>query len=252
MNDINETWAFVTGISEGVGKSMALRLAGEGYNVIGTSRKEPAYPLEQHGIHWFHSDLSGELSGDEPAAHLRKHTANLRVIVLNAAESHYGKIPEISHQHLERLMRTNFLSNIYLLQNLLPMMERGGQVIFVGSSAEYLPAPNMGIYAALKTAQSHLAATLNVECQHQGITFKVIRPQGIRTRLAEKFGVPTDKHHDKTGLTPDRVAMDILRLMKKNTYVLHAGWVSRLLFVFDKIGVAFCILFSKRRHKERV
>jgi short-subunit dehydrogenase len=240
--------AFVTGISEGVGKCVAMKLSKMGYSVIGLSRSRPKYISEYPDIHWFFFDLSKDFDHDVFVSSIHKHTHTINLIIFNAAYAYYGKVFDLPETHLKQMVNTNLISSIYILKHLLPMMGKSSQVVFVGSSAEYLPAPNMGIYAALKVAQSHLSMTLNIECIHKNIKFKVIKPGFINTSFAQKSSVPFSAFNEKLAMHPDKVAFDIIRLMKKNTLSLHSGWVSKLLYVLNRISIKSCFMFSKKRH----
>lgn len=243
---------FISGISEGVGKSIAIKLSNEGYYVIGISRSEPDYLADYPDIHWFKFDISESFEDERFRAEVEKYSDCLDLLIINAAAAYYGKVLEIPSSELENVLHTNWLASIGMMRALVPMMPPGSQVLFVGSSAEYLPAPNMGIYAALKAAQSHLAQTLSVEYMHSDIQFKVLCPGVINTCFAQNSGVPYDELEAKLGLSPDNVADDLLRLVKKNSFFINSGRVSKLLCLLNKMGPAMTIWLSKRRHGKKV
>lgn len=245
-------WAFVTGISRGVGKSIAVKLVKQGYNVIGISRSRPHYVTDYSEIHWFPFDLSKDFESEVFVSSVRSHTQTINLTIFNAAQAYYGKVIDLPDSPLAQILNTNLLSSIHILKCLLPMMEQNSQVVFLGSSAEYLPAPNMGIYAGLKAAQSHLALTLNIECIHQKIRFKVVRPGFINTSLAQNSGVPYNTLNEKLGMHPDKVADDIMRLTRKNKLTLNSGWVSRFLYLLNRISINVCLKLSKKRHQNKV
>ena len=249
------TFIFITGISEGVGKSVAIKFAKLGYKVIGISRSKPDYLYNYPNIFWFYFDIGVDRNNFDSISfksYINKYTDKFDLIIINAASACYGKLLSLSDNDILKIVNTNFLSSIKILKILIPMMKNSGQVIFVGSSAEYLPAPNMGIYASLKAAQSHLAMTLSVEYMHSNIQFKVVRPGVINTGFAAKSNVPYNELEQKIGILPEKVADDIIKLSKQKRFFLNSGRVSQLLYMLNKISISFIIWLSKKRHKDKV
>ncbi len=77
-------WVFITGISSGVGKTVAEKLLVEGYSVIGTSRTRPDDLEEKKNMHWICCDFSRKMKFDDIAAKVSALTNELDCVILNA------------------------------------------------------------------------------------------------------------------------------------------------------------------------
>jgi len=242
-------WAFITGISSGVGKCVAIRLSQEDLNVIGVSRRRPPYLSDFPNINWFGFDLSKPFDANGFTAGIRRYTENLQLIVVNAAFGHFGKFQTILPEHIDRFVHTNFISTICMLQQVDKFLTDKGQVIFVGSAAEYFPAPQHALYGSLKAAQSHLAMSLNLEYQKKGVKFKVIKPCAIRTSFGKKSGSPDWSSESWFHIEPERVANDILKLTKRNRLVAHSGTMSKIMYLLNRLSPRMCFELSKKKHR---
>ncbi len=248
---MDKKWAFVTGISEGIGKSVALRLEKNGYNVLGISRTEPKYLSDHPNIYWFQLDLSETLNKDEFLTKVKSHTKSISIVVLNAAQAHYGKVLDMDDDLLLKMININLLTSIHIIKTLIQIMESGGHVVLVGSSGAYFPAPNNALYAAIKAAQGHLAMSLNVEHLKENIKFKVCRPGFTATPMAERTGRPEKLSGTEWfwNMTPDHVANDIIKLTRSKRFMINSGWVSKLMSIFSRISPKLCLFISIQRHK---
>ncbi len=227
-------------------------MAEQRYNVVGLSRTEPDYLSGFPNIGWFHFDLSQKFNDDEFTVSLSRFTERIDLAIINAATAFHSPLAAIPGDICDRMIATNLTSTIRMLRHLIPIMPPGSQTVFVNSSVEYHPAPNMGLYAALKAAQSHLASTLNVEHFSLGIRFKVLRPCFINTSFARKAGEPAANINENAGLDPDLVADDLIRLTRKNVFMLNSGRFSKFLYVLNRISPGLCRWLSTMKHRERV
>ncbi len=251
---MEKKWAFVTGISEGIGKSVALKMSKDGYNVLGISRTRPTYLHDCPNINWFQLDLSVKLDKEAFLSKVKSHTQNISVVIFNAAQAHHGKLMDMDDDMLTQMVNINLLTTIHILKTLKPMMKSGGHVIFVASSAVYFPAPNNAFYAALKATLGTLATSLNVEHRNENIKFKVLRPGFTATPMAERTGRPDKLSGTEwyLNMTPDHVANDIIKLTRSNRFVINSGWVSKLMSILNRVSPKICFWISIQRHKRYV
>lgn len=193
--------ALVTGSSRGIGRSIALALAGAGADVAihatasCEKAKEVAAEAEKLGVKST-VVLANLGDADAPARMVDAVTRDLGkidILVLNASV----QIPEpwldISAEHYEEQVNVNLRSAFRLLQLAVPpMKERGwGRVLTVGSVQEKVPHPDMLIYAATKCAQTSMAVNLAKQLAPHGITVNCLAPGVIGTdrnigRLADE------------------------------------------------------------------
>lgn len=167
---------------------------------------------------------------------LRPYARQIDVVVLNAAMVIAKPFLEISEQEISDMMQTNFVSFIRLLQVMVPSMSAGSTVVCIGSSCEYIPAPRMALYAALKSAQSSLAMSLLVELKKYNIHFKLVKPGYMRTDLSRIDNQHLSFLFRIFSIAPERVAREVYRIVHSRRLVVHSGVISKSLHIINRIS----------------
>ncbi len=248
VNRTQNKTAFVTGISSGVGKHLALDLAKVGYTVIGISRTEPDYLDASLPVHWLSIDLSQPLDEALLLMHIENYVEAIDLVIFNAAVAVYGQVLDLKPNDILRMNQTNFLSVLFLFRTLSPLLKDHGQLIFVTSSSVLFPAPGVGIYSATKYTQEHLAMTLNVELASRNISCRIVRPGGIQSMFGVKAGYPGAD--PEAGMAAEYVAKKVIRSIKGNRLVTNLGLDCRVMLVLHKIHHRLCLFISQQRHNK--
>ena len=179
--------AFITGSSRGIGRAIAIRLAGEGYRVIlhGVSEsnhiKKLKDEIEQNGGK---ADVvCADLCDLEATKALSEKLENIDVLVLNASVQYRIPWQEITVNDCYEQMNCNFFSSMLLIQAVVPHMKKAGwgRIITVGSVQEAKPHPDMLIYSASKAAQTNMMQSLSLQLARDGITVNNVAPGVIYT-----------------------------------------------------------------------
>jgi len=179
--------AFITGSSRGIGKSIALRLASDGFKVIlhGVMKsdhiKELKREIEQNGGK---ADIvCGNLCDLESTKILCEKLEGIDVLVLNASLQYRTAWQEITTEACYEQLNCNFVSSMLLIQAAVPHMKRSGwgRVITIGSVQEAKPHPDMLIYSASKAAQTNMMKSLSLQLARDGITVNNVAPGVIYT-----------------------------------------------------------------------
>ncbi len=245
-------WVFITGISSGVGKHLTLKMADNGYNVIGISRSEPDY-LNKYidRVFWFSFDLANDQDFSSFAEKIKTFTQRLDVVVLNAGVAYHSSLWELEDEKIKEIINANVLNHVFVLKYLFPLLPYGSQVMFVSSSSVSFPEPNISLYTASKSALESIALSLNVEATSRGLKFKIIRPCGINTDFALKSGVPGGKPAGRFVLNPDTVAEDIILALNRNKILFKSGVLAKFAGLLSKFTPEFLIKISVYRHKSK-
>lgn len=178
---LNDKTALVTGGSRGIGRATAVALAKAGAHVIvhyGKAREQAEETVaaiqsaggkaEAVGIDLALADGAERLAETIGATKGRR----LDVLVLNAGVSKAGKIEDHTVADFDALFATNVRAPFFVLQQLLPALDKGASVVVTTSLAARTPpgnasrpnAPSLPAYAAtkgaLETLVRHWAAVL--------------------------------------------------------------------------------------------
>ena len=175
--------AIVTGASRGIGRAIALALAGDGYEVIGTSRDPGAMPPGERipGVRY----LSLELLSEKSIEAFLAEAGDVDVLVNNAATNFIGPVGELPLGKIRALFDANLFGLIRLTQGIVASMRerRSGTVINVASFAGIFPVPFISPYAASKSALIAISRGLRQEVAPWGVRVMVVAPFHINTTL---------------------------------------------------------------------
>jgi len=193
--------ALVTGASRGIGRATALALANAGARVFVHYRRAAAEAddvvadIRKSGGHA--DALKADLAAADGPAVLAKDVREilndrLDILVLNAGISKAGPIENHTIDDFDRLFATNVRSPFFLVQQLLPLLGEGSNIIFVSSLAAHtVPgkpgqpgAPFIPAYAATKGAVDTLAKHLAAILGPRGIRVNAVAPGVIETDMS--------------------------------------------------------------------
>lgn len=187
--------ALVTGGSRGLGKDMALRLAGKGLDVILTyhSKAEDAQDvvsqIEKMGQKAAKLQLNtGDLDSFAAFAGQLKDVLNAELgsehidyLVNNAGVGGYMPIAEITEEFFDGLLNIHFKGVCFLTQRLLPLMNDGGGIVNISSGLTRVAVAASAVYASMKAAIETFTRYLAKELGARKIRANVIAPGAIMT-----------------------------------------------------------------------
>ncbi|MBE0370060.1 SDR family NAD(P)-dependent oxidoreductase [Pseudoalteromonas aurantia] len=113
----------------------------------------------------------------------------LDILILNAGNCEYIDDAKAFDSALfERIIQVNLVSIGYCLEQLLPKVKSGGQLVIVSSSAAFLALPRAQAYGASKAAVSYLAQSLSIDLTDIDVT--LVHPGFVKTPLTDKNDFP--------------------------------------------------------------
>ncbi len=174
--------ALVTGASRGIGRAVALELAGRGYDVLATMRnvEDGADLPDRSGGRV----RVGRLDVTDPTG--IEIPDDLTVLVNNAGAD--GGHDPLEHADLEtwrEMFEVNVLGVVAVTRAAIPTLKRNapGVIATVTSSSIFGIVPFYGAYRATKAAASSLSETLRVELAQFGVRVVEILPGPIDTDM---------------------------------------------------------------------
>ena len=185
--------AMVTGASRGLGATVAEFLAGAGYDLILTARRESylasaAALLDRYGttVRWLAGDIADPWHRDR-LVRLAEELERLDLLFNNASDLGVTPLPSLARYPLDRLERVfgvNVVAPLALLQEALPLLRANeGLVVNVTSDAAVGGYPGWGGYGASKAALELLTLTLANELGPQGVAVVAVDPGDLRTDM---------------------------------------------------------------------
>jgi 3-oxoacyl-[acyl-carrier protein] reductase len=184
MNPLAGKTALVTGASRGIGRATAFALANAGAEVLVHYNQSNA-EAEAVVAEIANADLGAPHGAHELAQKVRAIVGGrLDVLLANAGIGGSYAIEEISVEAFDRLFAINVRAPFFLVQQLLPVLGTGSNVILVSSLAAHAAIGTVAAYAATKgaidTLVTHFAAALG----GRGIRVNAVAPGVIDTDIS--------------------------------------------------------------------
>lgn len=174
----------ITGVSSGIGRATALKLAEAGCRVYGTVRN-PAKAQAIAGVTLIEMDVRDEASIARGIETVIAQDGRIDVLVNSAGGTLLGATEETSILEAQALFDTNLFGLLRTIKAVLPHMrdQGAGRIVNVSSVLGFLPAPYMALYAASKHAVEGLSESLDHEVRPFGIRVALVEPSFTKTNL---------------------------------------------------------------------
>jgi len=191
MFDLSNKVALVTGASRGIGRAIAVRLAGQGATVVAAARGDHAGATaaeivaagrraEAVSLDVTDAEALQRLPGEIVDRHGR-----LDIVVSNAGVTRDQLLMRMKREDWDVVIATNLTATFALAQAAMrPMLkQRGGRIIAVSSVVGQMGNAGQTNYAASKAGLIGFAKALAREVASRGITVNVIAPGMVDTDM---------------------------------------------------------------------
>jgi 3-oxoacyl-[acyl-carrier protein] reductase len=205
MTSCNGKTALVTGASRGIGRAAAIALAKIGAQVLvhyGSNAAEARSVVDQikaagGRAEAVGADLAAPDGAHKLAAKVRDVVGDrLDILVANAGISKAAAIEETTIADFDVLFAVNVRAPYFLVQQLLPILKEGSNVIFTSSLAAHAAVGNLSAYAATKGAIDTLVKHFALILGSRGVRVNAVAPGVVETDMSS-FG-KTDAGRDFT------------------------------------------------------
>ncbi len=188
---------WITGASTGIGRELALLLAGEGVKVAASARSADKLAELASGspnIVPYPVDVADRAAMLATANAIANAHGAIDLVVLNAGTWDAMGARDFGADRAMASMAVNYAGVANGVEAVLPAMiaRRGGHVAMVSSVAGYRGLPKASAYAPTKAAVISLAETLRPELAAANVRVSVINPGFVATPLTaiNKFPMP--------------------------------------------------------------
>jgi 3-oxoacyl-[acyl-carrier protein] reductase len=227
--------ALVTGAATGIGKAIAVALAGQGARVVinHPHTPEPAEKavadIEAAGGSCFAlaADISDRAQFSGAVSQLLAECGRWDILVNNAAVAITKPFPEVTEEEFDRMFAVNVKGVFHGLQLAWEHLADGGRIITISSSTTALMLPGYAVYDATKGAVEQFTHILCKEFGPRHITFNTGSPGATETETyrhgkSDAFlaGLEAMSVFGRLG-QPDEIAAVVAFLASE-----AAGWVT--------------------------
>ena len=250
----------ITGASEGIGRALALELAGEAPKLVLAARnrerlEELAGLCQARGATCLvvPTDVTDEQACRALVDQAVTRFGGIDVLVNNAGGSMWSRFDALQDLRvMEQLMQLNYFGSVYCSYYALPHLKRSkGQLVAVASVTGLTGVPTRTGYAAAKHAMLGFFDSLRIELAQDGVAVTVIAPDFVRSELHKRIIGPDGKPLGKSPLdgqevmSSEQCAALIHRAMASRRRLLitsFRGKLGRVLRVFapaliDRIAI---------------
>lgn len=245
MKTLSSPAVVVTGVSSGIGRAAAIRLAASGFHVFGSVRREQDAQALQRELGDRFTPLLFDVC-DEAAVRAAAQTvrealggARLAGLVNNAGIAVAGPLSHLPVEDFRQQLEVNVVAPMRLIQIFLPLLGSDpalqgprGRIVNVSSNSGVIAMPFVGAYCASKHAFEGYSASLRRELIGEGVDVIVVAPGPIATPIWDKAeqvdvsqyaALPVAPvlerfraivlQRGRQGLPPERVAAAILKAL---------------------------------------
>jgi len=283
MRDFTGKVAAITGASSGIGRALAMELAGRGCHLALSDIQEEALhavaeAARQRSVNvtTHRVDVADRAAMHDWADDVAREYGKVNLIFNNAGVALVTSIDGADYADLEWIMGINFWGVVHGTKAFLPHLKATGEghVINLSSVFGLAGIPSQGGYNAAKFAVRGFTDCLReeLEMMNCGVSATCVHPGGIKTNIARAArthvsvrDLGLDENDDgsefeKTALTtPEKAALIILKAVQKNKRRVMVGpdaylfdWITRLFPAhYHRLAVGLMQATAKKRQQSR-
>lgn len=239
MDDLSGKTALVTGASRGIGREVAVALAGEGvavgvhYNTRADAAEKTCSQIRKMGVRCTAVQADVSRAGDirRMVETVGRELGTVEILVNNAGISHRDTLENMEEEDWDRVMAVNLKSAFLVTQAFLPGMRESkwGRIINMSSVAAQTGGITGPIYVASKAGLIGLTHSYAALLVREGITANTIAPALIETDMVKELGATTAPIPVGRFGKVEEVA-SVVVMLAKNGYItgqtinINGGW----------------------------
>ena len=219
---MNKKVVWITGASSGIGKSLALKFAKEGWNVAISARRENLLneiSESNENIKSFPLDVTDKIKCKEVFNKIKDQFGNIDICFFSTGTWSPKKERDIDVEQIENVFKVNFFGTLNCIKAIEEHFKnkKDGTITIVSSIAGYRGLPNTTGYGPSKSALISLAESLYFDFERYNVRVCLVSPGFIKTPMTDKneFKMPFLKTSE---FAADKIYEG---LVNKNNFEIH-------------------------------
>jgi NAD(P)-dependent dehydrogenase (short-subunit alcohol dehydrogenase family) len=177
----------VFGGNSGIGLAAAKDFAAEGARIVITGRDARTLAAAEQeigpGTFAIRSDIADLAALDELYAQVHARHGRIDVLFVNAGVGGFVPAAAVTPEFWDSVHSVNLRGCFFAAQKALPLMGKGGAIVFTGSIGSQLAAPGNVTYAAAKAGLRAVARNFAAELLAKGIRVNMVSPGATETPI---------------------------------------------------------------------
>ncbi len=250
--EIQGSKVLITGAASGIGRATAIAMARSGARLFLTD-------INHKGL----AETSRMIAGDGGEVckykafdismyedvkvfsdEIHRDFGPVDILVNVAGIALFAQLEDMSHDHWKKVLAVNLWGVIHGIECFVPEMIRArrGHVVSVSSTAGIIGLPWHAVYAGTKHALVGISEVLRYDLKKHNLGVSVICPGAVRTGLVKTVEVIGNKDAVakvrskflKIAIPPEKVAKQIISVIKKKKFMLITSLDIRILFFLKR------------------
>lgn len=245
----------ITGAGSGIGRALAVRLAGTGARLVLTDRDQRALhqtaALLPDGVTPMVRplDVTDREAVRALPAEVQAEIGGLDVLINNAGIALGGSFEQVDADDFDRVMDVNFGGVVRMTRAFLPLLKARPEARLVNISSLFglISPPGQAAYSASKFAVRGFSNALAAELYGASVGVTVIHPGGVATAIARSAKTPPGVAPEEVEarlatmekmlrLSPDRAADIIVRGIEKRKRRVLVGNDAKIAALMERIA----------------
>ncbi|MEU9990968.1 SDR family NAD(P)-dependent oxidoreductase [Streptomyces sp. NPDC007971] len=212
----------LTGVTGGIGGSIAAEISARGADLILTGRRREALePLaERYGARTVLADLADP----DDVQRLAHEAAGTDILIANAALPSSGDVLDYTPAQIDRALAVNLRAPAVLARLLAPGMVTSGRghLCFVGSLSGMAATKSSSMYNATKFGLRGFSLGFRQDLHGTGVGVSIVQPGFVRDLgMFAKTGSPTPG--GVRTVSPERVVKGVIRAIERDVAEINVA-----------------------------
>ena len=187
--------AFITGGTRGIGKQIAITLAGAGYDIVVNYRNENSdledtkKQIEEKGVKFFcvKGDVSKFEDAESMVSKITEECGNIDVLVNNAGITKDNLLIRMKKEDFDDVINVNLVGTFNVTKNVVPIMmkQRSGRIINISSVVGVSGNSGQANYSASKAGIIGFTKSLAKELGSRNVLVNAVAPGFIETQMTD-------------------------------------------------------------------